>query len=114
RGRHLAPGGYDRARAVAVVETAVRLLLEMLRHLLLDDLPWGVEEARRGEAQLDGFLARGERLLVPGELGHVERDVEQHLDRGVEQDRPLDELRSRGRQLEREPAAEARADEGGT
>ena len=61
-------------------------------------------------AGLDGLLDRVVGDVLALQLGQVERDVRQHLERRVEEHQPLDPLRFAGRELGRQPAAEAVAD----
>ena len=84
-------GGRDGLPRVPVEPAAAGLLDEMLRHLLLEELRRRV---------LDAGLARPERVLrrVEGRLGDLATgdllgDVGRHPERGIEQHRPLDQVR---------------------
>ncbi len=104
RSRELAVHRYHRALAVPKTPEAVRVLYEVLAHLLLQELEWrrraGVDPFR------DRILLRPEGAVGALAFGEVVADVGKELDRGVEQRGPLDAVRYEHSELENDPAPE--------
>jgi O-acetyl-ADP-ribose deacetylase (regulator of RNase III) len=94
----------DTRLAVALPQQAVAARLEVLAHVLLDELAGilGIEVY----APLDRLLHRSERALATLVLGVVVGDMRQHVQRGIEMDGALDPFRCERAELRDHAAAE--------
>ena len=105
--RQLAVRRHDRALAVPVTKASFAVSIQVLEHLLLQELAWRVAETARLDASRDRVLHGRERAVGALALRPVECDRRRYPDGRIEENGPANAVGLACEQLEDQAAAEA-------